>query len=76
MEERRVSDSSYLNEWTIGIRRPGRRKTDPGTAVCPRCGTPKDQWVDNAGEGYRKEDRLYCSRDCAEASDPEQTGNA
>ena len=70
MQERRKEDSASQNEWSIGSRdHPSRRKTEQSAVLaCPTCGTARDQWMENNGEGYSMDGKLYCSQDCAAAA--------
>ncbi len=36
--------------------------------TCPACGTPKQDWRENGGEGYKSDDGIYCCQGCAEGS--------
>jgi len=35
-------------------------------AACASCGLPLEEWKENEGKGVKKDDILYCSRECAE----------
>jgi hypothetical protein len=34
--------------------------------ICAGCGIHKICWRENNGEGYSKDEEIYCCRDCAE----------
>jgi hypothetical protein len=36
--------------------------------TCPDCQTPKSQWKENDGQGYRVDNHVYCSKDCSDAA--------
>lgn len=39
---------------------------ETGKAVCAGCGMPKDEWVGNEGEGFKKGDQWFCCEGCAQ----------
>ena len=35
-------------------------------APCPRCGTPRAEWIENDGAGVSRGDLVFCSERCAD----------
>jgi hypothetical protein len=33
--------------------------------VCKKCGMPEEQWLENGGDGYFLDGKLYCCSGCA-----------
>lgn len=39
---------------------------------CSVCGKPREDWVENEGEGVERDGLVYCSEHCAQTSEEEE----
>lgn len=42
--------------------------------TCPTCGMPRDEWPDDSGGGFIRENVLHCCKGCAEGTGCTCTG--
>ena len=69
-DKTKKSNKTALTEQAISA--AGETRPAPGAPVndvaCPGCGMPRNEWAGNAGEGEKKEGRVYCCEGCAEGT--------